>query len=241
MKFKLVLAAALWTAGLWGAPITVTIAGPYSNLASAEAARTAWLGGAPGMILEDFEGFRAAFPGGYTMLPAGIGTFYADPAGQGSAPGNKGTGANEFVILNSALTPFEGRFNTTPGGSNWLDSNDITNLSLTVGVPASKVYFFMTDAEDVGAGAQLKISAASASGAILQQTVSLGDLNNGAVHFVGIHAEGLIQEIRWLNGQRNDGYGLDQFGAVVIPEPGTSALIGAGLAGLGLLLRRRRG
>lgn len=222
------------------APITVYISGPHNNLASAEAARAAWLGPANWSIFEDFEGFTAAFPAGYTSLGTGIGTFYADPAGQGSGPRNAGTGANEFVIINSALTPFGGRFNSTPGGANWLDSNDITNLYLSVGVPTQTLFFFMTDAEDVGAASLLRITARDTQNNATSATVSAIMLGNGAIHFVGVQAEGLIEEIRWLNGQRNDGYGVDQFGAVVIPEPASFVLFGSALLAAGLYRRRRK-
>lgn len=242
MKSLLSLVAlAVLFAGLAAAgPITVYISGPHSDLASAEATRAAWLGTANWTVLEDFESFTAAFPAGYTSLATGIGTFQTDPSGQGSAPGNAGTGLNEFVILNSALTPFAGRFNTTPGGANWLDSNDITNFYLSVGVPTSTLFFFMTDAEDVGAAGQLRITARDAQNNATSTVVSTAVLGNGAIHFVGIQAEGLIEEVRWLNGQRNDGFGVDQFGAVVIPEPASFFLLGSALLGAGLYHRRRK-
>ena len=223
-------------------PITVSISGPYYSLAGAEAARTAWLGTSTGIIIENFEGFTPQFPVGYDSLNTAIGEFRVNPAGSGGSPDAAGSGLNEVVIINSANTPFGGRFNTTPGGANWLDSNDITDFSLFVSVPTNVLFFFMTDTEDIGTAGLLSISARNSFGTIVEEIVSLAPLANGASHFVGIRSEGNIEQVRWINGETNDGFGLDDFGIVTgqIPEPSTYVLLGSALIGAAFFRRRRK-
>ncbi|HAX44756.1 MAG TPA: PEP-CTERM sorting domain-containing protein [Bryobacteraceae bacterium] len=244
MKLTLGLLAATFTlaASALASPITVTISGPYNSLAGAEAARNAWLGTSIGTIIEDFEGFPAQFPTGYSSLNTAIGEFRVNPAGSGGNPDATGSTLNEVVVLNGATTPFSGRFNTTPGGANWLDSNDITDFSLFVSVPTNTLYFFMTDTEDVGTAGLLSISARNASGQVVEQVISLTPVTNGASHFVGIRSEGLIEQVRWLNGEDDDGIGLDDFGIVQneIPEPATYVLLGSALLGAAFFRRRRQ-
>jgi hypothetical protein len=247
MKFTLGLLAATLTlaASAFASPITVTISGPHNSLAGAEAAKTAWLGTSVGTIIENFEGFPAQFPTGYSSLNTAIGEFRVDPAGLGSAPGNAGSGLNQVVVINSATTPFGGRYNSTPGGANWLDSNDITDFSLFLSVETNTLFFFMTDTEDIGTAGLLSITARNSFGTIVEEIVSLLPLANGATHFVGVRSEGNIEQIRWINGEANDGFGLDDFGIAldgddpVVPEPSTYVLLGSALLGAAFFRSRR--
>jgi hypothetical protein len=220
----------------------VTISGPHNSLAGAQAARNAWLGTSIGSIIEDFEGFPAQFPTGYSSLDTAIGEFRANPAGSGGSSDAAGSTLNEVVVLNSSTSPFGGRFNTTPGGANWLDSNDITDFSLLVSVPTNVLFFFMTDTEDIGTAGLLSISARNSFGDIVQEVVSLAPLANGASHFIGIRSQGNIEQVRWINGENNDGFGLDDFGVATgqIPEPSTYVLLGSALLGAAFFRRRRK-
>lgn len=63
------------------------------------------------------------------------------------------------------------------------------------------------------------------------------------VRFFGFTSDAAFNSVEF-RGVANDGYGLDNvaFGsAVAVPEPGTLAMLGVGLAGLGFLRRRRAG
>ncbi|HYL37961.1 MAG TPA: hypothetical protein VEV17_18745 [Bryobacteraceae bacterium] len=196
---------------------TITIvpagAGPGA-IPTAVGDRNAWIlstfgSGWNPQTLESFESFGF---GPYNSLSTGVGTFSVMP---GSQPGDywqsNGTKTDQFTILNSSDTPFSGRFNTTPGGNNWLDSNDITQIQLTTSL--STLFFFITDVNDIGGTLTIR-TADGASSANFAPNAADGNL-----YFVGIHSSGSIGSVQWLNNSNNDGWGLDDFGTAVDPPP----------------------
>ena len=200
-----------------------------SNLAGATADRDQWLvstfgAGTTAQTLETFEGDSK---GPWTSLASAVGTFSVGPNAKSST--GSGTGQNNFTILNSGNSPFDGRYNTTPGGKNWLDSNDITNLQLTTTL--STLYFFITDVNDFSGGLQIQ----TADGSIASFPTHN---SNGSIFFVGITSTDPIGTLNWLNTARADGFGLDDFGTAKIPyvppvspvpEPATWLVAGCAL------------
>ena len=179
-----------------------------SNTAGANADLNTWLTNdfVHGSTADTITTFENDADGHYTSLSTGIGTFSAMPGGLGST--GAGTGKNQFSVLDSADSPFNGRYNTTPGGKNWLDSNDITQLQLTT--TYDSIYFFITDVNDCGG--DLSIQTADGSSASFSKNNA-----NGNIFFVGITGPDAIGYVRWLESDRSDGYGLDDFGIVNIP------------------------
>jgi hypothetical protein len=243
-RLTLMVLALVLVASASAATIELTISGPYYNLAQAEAARAAWAGSAPWFVIENFEGYTASQDTGFASLFSPLGTFQVDITGSGSNAA--GTGDNEMLLLDPSQTRFSGRYNTTPGGNQWLDSNDITNFTLDLTLPTSTLFFFMTDVEDVGNASHLMITVQDSTAGSVQQIFSISPLNDGATFFVGIRSDALIQQLRWFNEERNDGFGLDDFGTLlqqddpVIPEPSTYILLGSALLGAAFLRRHRR-
>jgi hypothetical protein len=185
-----------------------------SSVANATADRNTWLAenfGA-GATPQALTGFEDDATGSYTSLATAAGTFSVVP-GSLVSTGN-GTHKDAFTVLNSSDTPFQGRYNTTPGGKNWLDSNDITKLQLTTTLDT--VYFFMTDVDDTGG----KLTIQTADGAT---SSNFSGATNGDLYFVAITGPNAIGDIRWLNNSQADGYGLDDFGTVAYPSPLRSA------------------
>jgi hypothetical protein len=231
---RTILFAALIITSAHAATITIM---STTGIASATAARDAWLAsnfgaGATIQNLENFEGFGY---GPYTTLAAGPGTFSVMA---GSLPSySNGTRKNELLVLNSSDTPFSGRFNTTPGGHNWLDSNDITKLQLTTSL--STVFFFITDVNDIDGALRIQ----TADGSSASNFAPVGA--DGNLYFVGITSSGPIGSIQWINNSQNDGFGLDDFGTVKyntsVPEPANSLAAGTGLLLLATILRLRVG
>ncbi|MCI5210761.1 MAG: PEP-CTERM sorting domain-containing protein [Candidatus Electrothrix sp. ATG2] len=196
-------------------------------------------------MLEDFEGQTS---GWYQNLgDTGVGTF--------TATGNPGTGSSSYNSASGSTSsdPFfevrdyeaDGRYNVFPAdsGTNYLDSADITELTLDLIPGLDNLFFTVTDPSDVRA-----ITTTNTDG------VS-GDIDyrqrDGSLWFVGIDGEGEdLTTVSWVTNHvltgdpySNDGFGLDSFGTVSghqVPEPVTTLLFGAGLIPLVGSLRRKK-
>jgi len=235
------------------ATITVFGDGTRAGALAAEATYIAGLGGPS--VVEDFE--SAVFVAGtrsLSFLSPIVGTFTA------ITPGNTGIGAgcepqcnNGLAILSQATTPYEGRFaiedaDLTGSGDadkKWLDSNDYKQVQWTAlaGPRPTSLGFFLTDPSDVGA--TFMINATDGLGGVTASGALLSGLQNGRFYYVVVEdAEGLASlDIFSDSGiQANDGYGIDGFRIstpTVVPEPTGLFILGSGLVGLALRLRRK--
>jgi hypothetical protein len=188
---------------------TITII-QATNVANATADRNTWLqeNFGSGATADPLTGFENDADGNYTSLATAAGTFSIVPGSVAST--GTGTHTDVLSVLDSSDSPFDGRYNTTPGGKNWLDSNDLTKIQLTTSLDT--VYFFMTDVDD--AGGQLTIQTADGS-----TSSNFTNPANGDLYFVAITGPDAIGYLRWLNTSSSDGYGLDDFGTVGYPSP----------------------
>ncbi|HEY6393507.1 MAG TPA: hypothetical protein VIX89_19650 [Bryobacteraceae bacterium] len=232
---RIILFAALILTAAHAATITIT---PAGSIVDATATRNAWFASNFGAnaTIQNLETFEAVSYGPFTQLAAGPGTFSVM---QGALPSfSNGTRNNEFTVLNNSNTPFFGRYDTTPGGNNWLDSNDITKLQLSTSL--TTLFFFITDVNDVDGSLRIQ----TADGTSATNFAATGA--DGNLYFVGITSSGPIGSIQWINNSQNDGFGLDDFGTAKYnsstPEPATSHAAGTGLLILAtsLLIRGRK-
>jgi hypothetical protein len=209
MKFTIQMAALLAIILTAARADTITII-QATSVANATTDRNIWIAENFGSAAtaETLTGFEDDTSGSYTSLATAAGTFSVMPGSKAST--GSGTHQDDFTILNSSNTPFQGRYNTTPGGKNWLDSNDITELQLTTSFDT--IYFFITDVDDCGGTLTIQTADGATSSAFTSPT-------NGDLYFVAITGPDPIGAIRWLNNYQADGYGLDDFGTVNCPAP----------------------
>lgn len=233
----LVLAASSYTAH--AAPIIFfgeNQTNPYQIGTEPAAARAAFLSNLTGVGTEDFEGFSVGATGPLNVLFTGSsGDITATLNGAGQVAGG---GSNSV-----------GRFNTSPGGSQWWDTSG--QFSLNFDTAISAFGFYGTDIGDFNG----------------QITVALTDTDNNVTNLIinntvnGIDAANLFWGFIDLNAAYtsitfgNTAAGTDFFGfddftigdrqQITIPdtsvsEPATLAIFAASVFGLMAFRRRQR-
>lgn len=207
------------------------------GMANAEAAEGYFLSSlqAGTVIQEGFEGFADGLQ--QESFATAVGVFTQ------TAPATNGSGAvcdpncdDGLAVLSDLTSPFSGRFPAPDDASNnqWLDSFDSEVMTLTVADGVNAIGFYMTDPNDVD-------GRMSVGGVDFSFADIFGHSNgNGEVYFISLYdAAGLGDIVFYANSDTVDGYGIDSVTIGQVPEPGTLALLGLGLAGLGMTRRRK--
>lgn len=201
-----------------------------------------WIGAQAGSthVLEDFEGIDT---GWYTKKDTGVGTFTAEGSIGEGATSYKDSDRPYFSVQNHE-SHWYGRSNTTTseGASQWLDSGDITRLTLTLkNKSLTNLFFYMQDPADVP-GTETELSIMTEKNYIVYTTrCTFFDKKDKASFFVGISLtddEEVLSKLSWLTNSQNDGFGLDDFSTIHNPEPATMLLFGFGLIGIAGISRR---
>lgn len=190
-------------------------------------------------VLEDFQGTDTKW---YQTLNSGVGEFKAD--------GEYGLGGSSYKTLedsNSTESYFRihdelvyGR-DPSDTGDNFLDSADITKLTLDVTPDLTNLWFYIQDPSDQGAITTITAKTDSFSDFYLFDTKQ----SDGAEFFVGISIDNdTLKQITWETSGTNfrkDGYGLDNFTTVsAVPLPGAALLLASGLLGMGWVKKRSK-
>jgi hypothetical protein len=199
-----------------------------------------------GLILsEDFETGFTPCDGSKNACSAG--TIQSSDLGSLVGHGDAGKkGASQVqprskIVVRTGSDGVFGRYNVTPGGSNWLDSNDREGIDWSFAAPGNltfrKLAFLLTDLDDVGS----ILFNISVNGA---KALTLPDLQpggNGQLHLITLLFDRPVDtfDIRLTNGT-GDGFGLDGARLAAVPLPAAGLLLLGTISGLTLLARRRR-
>jgi|GEM_PF-1661790 len=161
----------------------------------------------------------------------------------GSVTGTAVTPSTEAVSL-----PVTGVFNTTSGGSKFIDATG--DVTITFGQALSGFGLYLTDLGDFN-GALLTATVALVGGGTAQVDVQRGG-ENASLLFFGVLESDLTVRYSSITFNTNadtgspDVFGMDDFVGVVrvtdgqVPLPSTITLLWAGLLALGMSRRRNR-
>lgn len=234
----------LFSVGLLAVGVATANAAPVLKIsgegaANANAAQASFLstlqpGYAPP---EDFESYDVAtdFNDQMTSFATSVGTFdVTQPAFNSPTDSCNDEGFQcgaGLAVLNADETPFNGRFATSP--SQWLDSMDAQSVKFTPDADNNAVGFFMTDPND--AGGRFSIDGFD----FAFSDVFGKSLGSGGLFYISLYDGEGLDSFEIHSNDPNDGYGIDDVTVGRVPEPGTLALLGLGLAGLGFSYRRR--
>lgn len=212
--------------------------------ANAVAAEAAFLSSTYNGVLEDFEGFTG--PGqdngtdqnswveAASSFSTNVGTFKMQTPD--SNPSADDLNVDDLMIEDDDTGEF-GR--STLGLGQWLDSNDADEVLWEILDGSFNAFgFYLSDANDQGAALKLVFEDGST------ETLQLNSpLSNGNVSYITVFSDIFFTSATLVfdNGVgENDGWGIDQVRIARVPEPGTLALLGLGLAGIGIARRRKQ-
>lgn len=236
------VAAALFGSGASAATLSWT-SYDKSELAQAQSDR-ALIDTDTLVAFEDFESFSPVTSnatGSTTPLATAVGVFTTTA---GNRCGGSCLSPDDESLVRNATN--YGRYNTTSGGSQWLDSNDneAINLAADGGVKFDSLSFFLTDIDDVGpvtfsidVEGQVFDIASDVFGGQRQGNADLFLVQIGFGSLVDTATLSLIID-------DGDGFGLDdvRLGSSVspVPVPASLPLLAAGLGLMGWMKRRRK-
>lgn len=152
-----------------------------------------------------------------------------------------------LAVLDAHASPFGGRYSMPEGpvgGGKWLDSMDAEVLTYTLATGFNAVGFYITDANDINALLDVNVyvnDSFELNIANIIQSAKKGGASDGEVYYISIwDNESDISSLVFVNNGNNDGFGLDNVTIGRVPEPGTLALLGLGIAGLVGARRRQQ-
>jgi hypothetical protein len=234
MKLKFIAAA---LTAICASQANALLSVSAQGLANATSAEASFLATLNGYTTETFEGFTAGTQSASFLTS--VGTFKLKAAGSTGTCSTLGYTCSKLGILDdgiSAPDPFSGRFGIN--GKNYLDSFDAieTDFLLKNGFYNS-VGFYLTDPNDVNG----RFSVTTLDNDLVEFSyadILGGDQPSGRVFYISVYADAGIKSLFFDKDTNKDGYGIDNVTIGNVPEPGSLALLGLGLVGLGFAPRQ---
>jgi len=255
MKLKSVMTGLALTVAAASAQSAAIISVSAGDAAYLSGVESAFLGTLVASDTESFDGWdtsNAVFTGSQhekwidsaTTLSTAVGDFTLTGAGQAGSNTNNGnlkiessrTGEYGREVLASDATDF------------WLDSNDATNVVWNIDADDSynAIGFYLADINDQGGRIKLtyedgsteeyQVNTSFPSGSLFYTTI----ISDMAITGASLYFDKCDDPNGCNSYNYSDGWGIDDITVGHhVPEPGTLALMGLGLAGLGFARRRK--
>ncbi len=220
------------------------------GLANAQAAEAAFMGSTYDGVLENFDladytvtnetaqdvgatGSQATWITAGSAFETKVGTFTMSQPNTA----NNGNVRDDLLMIEDNTTGEFGR--DANYDSRWLDSNDAQEVIWSILDGNFNAFgFYLSDPNDQGA--KLRLTYEDGSSDFLDITSPLG---NGTIAYITVFSDVFFSSASLTfdnNTTRADGWGIDNVRIARVPEPGTLALLGLGIAGIGLARRRKQ-
>ena len=221
-------------AKLAAAAMAATIAATSAGAVTISVEDNGSFSGGGAFALETFESVGAGEVGDALLTSVGV---VSSLGGTGTGTTVVGSGT-QLAIKSEADGNLGGRTNVTPGGTQFLDSNDTFGMSLVleIGRLFDTIAFTLTDAADQGA--TLEIDASNGESMVAE----LAALANANVQLVTVRFGQPIDSatITLRDDVLNDGFGIDDIFVGSVPLPASMLFMVSALIAVGVVRMRRR-